>query len=61
MSRPVVIEAAINGVTTPEQNPAVPRLPEEIARDFTPITPEETAEIKAQAMGRAPIFELAAV
>jgi uncharacterized protein (DUF849 family) len=33
VTRPVVIEAAINGVTTPEQNPAVPRLPEELARD----------------------------
>jgi uncharacterized protein (DUF849 family) len=33
VNRPVVIEAAINGVTSPEQNPAVPRLPEEIARD----------------------------
>lgn len=33
MNRPVVIEAAINGVTSPEQNPAVPRLPDEIARD----------------------------
>ena len=33
MNAPVVIEAALNGVTTPEQNPAVPRLPAEIARD----------------------------
>jgi 3-keto-5-aminohexanoate cleavage enzyme len=33
MPAPVIIEAAINGVTTPEQNPNVPRAPEEIARD----------------------------
>lgn len=33
MTQPVLIEAAINGLTTREQNPAVPRLPEEIARD----------------------------
>lgn len=33
MNLPVVIEAAINGITTPEQNPAVPRLPDELARD----------------------------
>ncbi|MGI9591506.1 MAG: 3-keto-5-aminohexanoate cleavage protein [Myxococcota bacterium] len=33
MNRPVVIEAAINGVTSPEHNAAVPRLPEEIAQD----------------------------
>lgn len=30
---PVIIEAAINGVTTKEQNPGVPRHPEEIAAD----------------------------
>ena len=30
---PVIIEAAINGGTTKEQNPNVPRLPEEIAVD----------------------------
>ncbi len=33
MDRPVVIEAAVNGITRPEQNPSVPRLPDEIARD----------------------------
>lgn len=32
-SRPVIIEAAINGVTTKEQNPLVPISPVEIARD----------------------------
>ena len=45
----------------PPGDPDLFRLGVEIARDFTPITPEETAEIKAQAMGRTPIFELAAV
>jgi 3-keto-5-aminohexanoate cleavage enzyme len=30
---PVIIEAAINGVATKEQNPHVPRSPDEIARD----------------------------
>lgn len=30
---PVVIEVALNGVTTPEQNPAVPRLPEQVVSD----------------------------
>jgi uncharacterized protein (DUF849 family) len=30
---PVVLEAALNGVTTPERNPAVPREPDEIATD----------------------------
>lgn len=30
---PVILEVALNGVTTKEQNPAVPRLPEEIAAD----------------------------
>ncbi len=30
---PVIIEAAINGATTKERNPNVPRLPEEIAAD----------------------------
>jgi uncharacterized protein (DUF849 family) len=30
---PVIIEAAINGVTTKERNPNVPRTPEEIAAD----------------------------
>ena len=33
MSDPVIIEAAINGMTTPERNPHVPRTPEEIASD----------------------------
>lgn len=33
MSSPVLIEVAVNGLTTPERNPAVPRQPEEIARD----------------------------
>src|SRR5438093_1225906 len=33
MSTPVIIEAAINGVTAPERNPAVPRSPAEIAAD----------------------------
>jgi len=33
MDGPVIIEAAINGVTTQEQNPHAPRLPEEIATD----------------------------
>src|SRR5437667_10639886 len=33
MSTPVIIEAAINGVTTPERNPSVPRSPAEIAAD----------------------------
>lgn len=33
VSRPVIIEAAINGVTTKEQNPHVPIAPEEISRD----------------------------
>jgi len=32
-SRPVVLEVALNGVTVPEQNAAVPRRPDEIARD----------------------------
>lgn len=30
---PVIVEAAINGVTTKEQNPHVPRSPDEIAKD----------------------------
>src|SRR5438309_10433923 len=33
MSTPVIIEAAINGVTAPERNPHVPRAPAEIAAD----------------------------
>lgn len=33
MEQPVVIEAAINGVTSKEQNPNLPRLPTEIAED----------------------------
>src|SRR3989442_253958 len=33
MSTPVIIEAAINGVTVPERNPSVPRSPAEIAAD----------------------------
>ncbi|MEX2254395.1 MAG: 3-keto-5-aminohexanoate cleavage protein [Acidimicrobiia bacterium] len=33
MAEPVIIEAAINGTTTKERNPNVPRLPEEIAAD----------------------------
>jgi len=33
VEQPVVIEAAINGVTSKEQNPHVPRLPAEIAAD----------------------------
>ncbi len=32
-ARPVIIEAAINGVTSKERNPHVPRTPEEIAAD----------------------------
>lgn len=31
--RPVILEVALNGATRPEQNPAVPRLPKEIAED----------------------------
>jgi uncharacterized protein (DUF849 family) len=31
--KPVIIEAAINGVTTQEQNPNAPRLPSEVADD----------------------------
>ena len=30
---PVILEVALNGLTTPEQNPAAPRQPEEIAKD----------------------------
>lgn len=33
MTEPVVVEAAINGVTTKAQNPNTPQLPEEIAAD----------------------------
>lgn len=33
MTTPVIIEAAINGGTTPERNPHVPRLPDAIAAD----------------------------
>src|SRR5438128_1766846 len=33
MATPVIIEAAINGVTAPERNPSVPRSPAEIAAD----------------------------
>lgn len=33
MTTPVIIEAAINGVTTKERNPNAPRLPDEIAAD----------------------------
>src|SRR2546426_6979308 len=33
MSTPVIMEAAINGVTAPERTPAVPRSPAEIAAD----------------------------
>jgi uncharacterized protein (DUF849 family) len=33
MARPVILEVAANGVTTREQNPAVPREPKEIAED----------------------------
>lgn len=32
-ARPVILEVALNGVTTPERNPAVPRRPDEIAAD----------------------------
>ena len=32
-ARPVVLEVALNGVTRPEQNPAVPQEPEAIAED----------------------------
>jgi uncharacterized protein (DUF849 family) len=31
--QPVVLEVALNGITTPERNPAAPRLPAEIAED----------------------------
>ena len=30
---PVILEVALNGITTPERNPAAPRLPHELARD----------------------------
>jgi uncharacterized protein (DUF849 family) len=30
---PVVLEVALNGITSPERNPAAPRLPNELARD----------------------------
>lgn len=33
MPAPVIVEAAINGVTTPDRNPHVPRTPAEIAAD----------------------------
>ncbi len=33
MVQPAIIEAAINGVTSKEQNPRVPRSPSEIAED----------------------------
>ena len=33
MAEPVIIEAAINGTTTKDRNPNVPRLPDEIAAD----------------------------
>jgi 3-keto-5-aminohexanoate cleavage enzyme len=33
VKEPVIIEAAINGTTTKERNPNVPRVPDEIARD----------------------------
>src|SRR5712691_9631374 len=33
MATPVIIEAAINGATTPDRNPHVPRTPAEIAAD----------------------------
>jgi uncharacterized protein (DUF849 family) len=33
MGAPVMIEVALNGVTTPERNAAVPRLPAEVAAD----------------------------
>lgn len=33
MNGPVVIEVALNGITAPERNPAVPRLPQEIVED----------------------------
>jgi uncharacterized protein (DUF849 family) len=33
MSDPVILEVALNGITLPEQNPAVPRTPAEIAAD----------------------------
>lgn len=32
-SGPLLIEAALNGITTPEQNPAAPREPDELAAD----------------------------
>jgi uncharacterized protein (DUF849 family) len=32
-SQPVIIEVAINGATTKEHNPNVPRTPDEIATD----------------------------
>jgi len=33
LMQPVIIEAALNGVTSKEQNPNVPRLPDEVAED----------------------------
>ena len=33
MEKPVIIEAAINGVTSKQQNSNVPRMPDEIAKD----------------------------
>ncbi|MEM7411839.1 MAG: 3-keto-5-aminohexanoate cleavage protein [Myxococcota bacterium] len=33
MSQPVILEAAINGVTTEEKNPHVPILPDDVVRD----------------------------
>jgi len=33
MTTPVIIEAALNGTTTKDRNPNVPRSPEEIAAD----------------------------
>lgn len=33
IASPVILEVALNGVTTPERNPAAPRSPAELARD----------------------------
>ena len=43
----------------PPGDPELFRMAVEIAEDFTPITPEETEELKRRASGLSPIFELA--
>ena len=45
---PVIIEVALNGVTTRERNPHVPSTPDEIAALATQLAPQVRAALTSQ-------------